>query len=118
MGWKQGMVALKKWPLSGPEQVPGRPDDLLQAAGDLEIANCVRRKPPEIVELVVQDRLFCHPARRERHDQIMPAATRGRQHFAPSREARDFDPQRGFLIDLAIQSRVQRFAEFDAASGQ
>ena len=42
---------------SGPEQAPGRLDDLLQAAGDLEVAQRVRREPSEIVEFVVQDRL-------------------------------------------------------------
>ena len=40
-------------------------DDLSQAAGDLEIAERVRREPFEIVEFVVQDRLAGGPARRE-----------------------------------------------------
>ena len=43
--------------LSGPEQAPGGLDDFLQAGGDFEIAERIRREPPEIVEFVVQDRL-------------------------------------------------------------
>src|ERR1700688_123232 len=116
MGWKQGMVALKRGPLSGPEHALGRPDDLRQAAGDLEIANCVRRKPPEIVEFVVQDRFAGAPACRERHDQIVPAACGSWHYLAPAGEAHDIDLERGFLVDLAMQRRVQRFAEFNPSA--
>jgi hypothetical protein len=83
-----------------------------------EIAKRVRRQPPEIVEFVVEDRLAGAPARRERHDQIMPAAAGSRQHLAPSGEADNLDFQRGFLVDFAMQRRMQRFAEFDPAAGQ
>ena len=48
----------------------------------------------------------------------MPAAAGSRQHLAPSGEADDLDLQPGFLVDLAMQRRVQRFAEFDPAAGQ
>ena len=36
----------------------------------------------------------------------------------PSGEAGDLDSQARFLVDLAMQSGVQRFAEFDPAAGQ
>src|SRR5260221_11829404 len=48
----------------------------------------------------------------------MPAATGGRQHLAPAGQAQDFDFQSSFLVDLAMQRGVQRFAEFDPAAGQ
>src|ERR1700722_13548534 len=53
-------------PLSGPEQAAGGLDHRLQAGGDLEIAQAVRREPPEIVKFVVEDRLPRAPRRRER----------------------------------------------------
>ena len=99
-------------------QPPGGLNDLLEAAGDLEIAERVRRQPFEIVVLVVQDRLPGRPARRERHDQIVPAAAGSRQHLAPSGQAENLDSQPGFLVDLAMQRRMQRFAEFDPAAGE
>ncbi len=104
-------------PDSGPEQAPGRLNDLRQAAGDLEIAEPIRRQPPEIVEFLVKDRLAGGPARRERHDQIMPVAGGGRNHLAPAGKADDLDFERGFLIDFAMQGGVQRLAEFDPAAG-
>src|SRR5882757_3765080 len=48
----------------------------------------------------------------------MSVAAGSRQHFAPSGEANNLDPQRGFLVDFAMQGGVQRFAEFDPAAGQ
>src|ERR1700712_5161790 len=77
-----------------------------------------RPQPFEIVVFVVQDRLPGGPARRKRHDQIVPAALGGRQHLAPSGELQNFDSKPGFLVDLAMQRRVQRFAEFDPAAGE
>src|ERR1700712_4129089 len=100
------------------DQLPGRLDDLKKPAGDLEIADCIRRQPFEIVVFVVQDRPPGGPAPRKRHDQIVPAALGGRQHLAPSGELQNFDSKPGFLVDLAMQRRVQRFAEFDPAAGE
>jgi hypothetical protein len=51
--------------LSSPDQAPGGLDDLLKAAGKLEIAERVRCHPPDIVEFVVQERLAGTPARGE-----------------------------------------------------
>src|SRR5882724_937937 len=48
----------------------------------------------------------------------MSVAAGSRQHFAPSGETDNLDPQRGFLVDLAMQGGVQRFAELDPAAGQ
>src|SRR4051794_7063498 len=83
-------------------QLPCRRDDLRQAAGELEIAECIGVGPSEIVVLVVQDRLPGGPARRERHDQIVPAAAGSRQHLAPAGEAQNLDLQAGFLVDFAM----------------
>ena len=48
----------------------------------------------------------------------MPAATGSRHHLAPSGEVDDLDFQAGFLIDFAMQGRMQGFAEFDPAARQ
>ena len=48
----------------------------------------------------------------------MPAALGRRQHLAPAGELQNLDPQPGFLVDLAMQRGVQRFAEFDPAAGE
>jgi hypothetical protein len=48
----------------------------------------------------------------------MPATRRSRHHLAPSGEVDDLDFQAGFLIDFAMQGRVQGFAEFDPAAWQ
>ena len=48
----------------------------------------------------------------------MPAAAGSRQHLAPAGEVDDLDFQPGFLVDLAMQGGVQRFAEFDPAAGE
>src|SRR6266566_6995045 len=66
-----------------------------------EVRQCVRRKPFEVVEFLVQDDLALRPARRERHDQIMAAAGRPRQHLSPAGKACDLDVQAGFFVDLA-----------------
>ena len=49
---------------------------------------------------------------------IVPAAVGCRQHLAPAGEAQNLDSQAGFLVDLAVQRGVQRFAEFDPAAGE
>src|SRR5258708_22288041 len=103
---------------SGPEQGSGLPDDLRQAAGELEIAQALGFEPPEIVQFIVQDHLAGTPARRERHDQIMPAAGGPRNHLAPPGKPYDLDFQGGLLVDLAMQRGVQGFAEFNPAARQ
>src|SRR3981081_3318937 len=112
MRWKQGAGASRCESKSGPEQAPGRLDDLMQAAGELEIAERIRREPPEIVEFLVQRRLARSPARGERHKHINAAAAGPRNNLAPSGEADDVDLERGFLVDFAMHGCVQRFAEF------
>src|SRR5882757_4992979 len=115
MRWKQG--AKRLW-YSGLDQPPGGFDDLDEAAGQLEIAEPVRRQPFEVVEFVVQDDIVGRPARRERHDQVMAAAGCGGQYLAPAGKAHDLDSEPGFFIDLAMQRRMQGFAEFDPAPRQ
>src|SRR5437588_4220655 len=97
-------------------QLSGGFNDFQKPTSDLEIADSVGRQPFEIVVLVVQDRLPGGPARRKRHDQIMPAAFGRRQHLAPSRQVQNFDSKPGFLVDLAVHCGVQRFTEFDPAA--
>ena len=99
-------------------QPPGRLDHLLQAAGDLEIADCRGLQPFEIIVLVVQMWFPRHPSRRERHDQILPTAARPRQHLAPAGQRDNVDLEPGLLVDLAVQRCVQGFAEFHPAAGQ
>src|ERR1700694_1885333 len=94
-------------------ELPGRLDDLQEAAGDPEVADGVGCQPFEVVVFVVQDRLPGGPARRKRNDQVMPAPLGLRQHLAPPGELQNLDSKPGFLVDLAMQRRVQRFAEFD-----
>ena len=48
----------------------------------------------------------------------MSAAAGSRQHLAPSCEANDFDLERGFFRDFAMQRRMKRFAEFDPPARQ
>ena len=48
----------------------------------------------------------------------MATASGLRQHLAPSGKADNLDFKGGFLVDLAMQGRIQRFAEFDPAAGQ
>jgi hypothetical protein len=47
------------------DQAPRRLNDLLQAVGDLEVAERIRRQPFEIVEFIIQARLPGGPACRE-----------------------------------------------------
>src|ERR1700688_154905 len=114
MRWKQGSegVAL------GPDQAPCRLDDLSEAARELEIAERIRGKPFEVVEFLVQHRLVGDPAGRERHDEVMAAASVPRQHLAPASQSRDLDSEPGLLIDLTKQGGMQGFAEFDPAARQ
>lgn len=47
------------------------------------------------------------------------AGTRGAGHdLPPARKLGDLDLKRGFLGNLALQSRMKGFTEFDPASGQ
>ena len=62
MRWKQGTAASDASLLWGSKQAPGGLDDFLQAGGDFEIAERIRREPPEIVEFLIQDRLAEGPA--------------------------------------------------------
>src|SRR4051794_10341418 len=101
-----------------PDQPPGRIDDFGKAAGELEVAEVIRCQPFEIVMLVVEHRLPGGPAGGKRHDQVVPAAARPRQHLAPAGQAHDLDPERGFFVDLAMQCRMQGFAEFDPPARQ
>ena len=84
----------------------------------LVILQLIAEKPSYGYEIIkaIEERLAGDPARRERHDQIVPAARGSRHHLAPSGEADDLDPERGFLIDFAMERGMQRFAEFDPAA--
>src|SRR5205085_10764829 len=68
--------------------------------------------------VVVQERFHGGPARRERHDQIVPGTACRRQYLAPAGEPDDLDLQPGLFVDLAVQRRVQGFAELDPAARQ
>jgi hypothetical protein len=48
----------------------------------------------------------------------MTASAGSRQHLAPSGEPGNLYPERGLLVDFAMQGSVQRFPEFDPAAGQ
>src|SRR5579871_927192 len=85
------------------QQAPCRLDDLRQSARELEPGKLFRREPFESVMLLVQLRLVGDPARRKRHDQIVAATARGRQHFAPASEAHNLDLQARLLTDLAVE---------------
>src|SRR3954464_5742578 len=79
---------------SGADQPVGRLDDLFQPAGQLEVAKArqgFRGDPAVVVELVVENRLPGHPSGSKGHDQVVAGAGRGREHFAPAREADDVD---------------------------
>ena len=83
-------------------QLPCRRYDLQQAAGDLEIAERLGGLPSEIVVLVVQNRFPGGPARRKRHDHIMPAPVFPGTLCA-SRRAPEFPISARFPLDLAMQ---------------
>ena len=87
-------------------------------ASQLQIAELSRLDPSEIVVFLVQPRLVSLPARRERHDEIVAAAARARQHLAPAGQRDDVDLEARFLVDLARQRNMQRFAKLDAAARQ
>ena len=48
----------------------------------------------------------------------MPPTGTSRQHLAKAGQTQNLDSQAGFLIDLAMKRRLQRFAEFDPAAGE
>ena len=48
----------------------------------------------------------------------MPAAIGPWQHLAPAGQARTLDSLAGFLVHLAVERGMQRFAEFDPAAGE
>src|SRR5580698_10857598 len=74
---------------SGADEASRRIDHLLQAAGNLEIAEPARRQPFKVVIFVVEFRLTADPARRKRHDQVVPAVAGSRHHLEPSGEVQD-----------------------------
>src|ERR1700722_1036889 len=109
MRWKQGSERLTG---AADQQAPGRLDDPGKPVRELEIAASAQGAPFEVVEFLVQQRLFGDPAGRERHDEIVAAARVPRQHLAPAGQSRDLYSKPGFLVDLAVQGGLQGFAEF------